>query len=233
MLSKFGIQNAVKMGSRRQTLSSFSLAKRAFATKTHFYDILQLDETRADLRETIEKFADEEVKPLADEMDKTMVFPQQMWKAMGDMGLLGLTVEEEYGGTGLGYYEHCIATEELSKANGGLGLSYLAHSNLCVNQIRLNGNEEQKRKYLPNLISGDWVGSLAMSEPNSGSDVVSMQMKAQKKGDKYVLNGSKMWITNGPHADVIVVYAKTDLQAGHKGISTFIVEKGTPGFSIA
>ena len=152
---------------------------------------------------------------------------------MGDMGLLGLTVEEEYGGAGLGYYQHCIATEELSKANGGLGLSYLAHSNLCVNQIRLNGNEEQKRKYLPNLISGDWVGSLAMSEPNSGSDVVSMQMKAQKKGDKYVLNGSKMWITNGPHADVIVVYAKTDLQAGHKGISTFIVEKGTPGFSIA
>ena len=140
-----------------------------------------------------------------------MVFPAHMWKAMGEMGVLGITVEEEYGGEGLGYYEHCLVTEELSKANGALGLSYLAHSNLCVNQIRLNGSEEQRRKYLPNLISGDWVGSLAMSEPNSGSDVVSMQMKAVKKGDKYILNGSKMWITNGPAADVIVVYAKTDL----------------------
>jgi len=210
-----------------------SVSQRGFATQGHFYDILQLDEMRADLRESVEKFADEECKPIAEEMDRTAVFPADMWKKMGDMGLLGLTVEEEYGGAGLGYYEHCLVTEELSKANGALGLSYLAHSNLCVNQIRLNGNEEQKRKYLPNLISGDWVGFLAMSEPNSGSDVTSMQMKAEKKGDKYVLNGSKMWITNGPSADVVVVYAKTDLKSEHRGISTFIVEKGTPGFSIA
>ena len=144
-------------------------------------------------------------------MDKEDVFPKHMWKKLGDMGLLGITVEEEFGGMGLGYFEHCLATEEISKANGALGLSYLAHSNLCVNQIRLNGSDAQKNKYLPGLISGDLVGSLAMSEPNSGSDVVSMQMKAEKRGDEYVLNGSKMWITNGPSADVVVVYAKTDM----------------------
>lgn len=162
-----------------------------------------------------------------------MIFPHHMWKRMGDMGLLGLTVEEEYGGMGLGYYEHCIATEELSKANAGLALSYLAHSNLCVNQLRLNGNESQKQKFLPGLISGDLVGALAMSEPGSGSDVTSMRLTATKKGDRYILNGSKMWITNGPTADVLVVYAKTDADAGHRGISTFIVEKGMPGFSVA
>ena len=166
---------------------------------------------RTDLRESIEKFSDEEVKPLRESMDKEDVFPKHMWKRLGDMGLLGITVEEEFGGMGLGYYEHCIATEELSKANGALGLSYLAHSNLAVNQLRLNGSQAQKEKYLPDLITGDKVGSLAMSEPNSGSDVVSMQLKAEKKGDKYVLNGSKMWITNGPSADLIIVYAKTDL----------------------
>lgn len=204
-----------------------------FATQSHFYDILQLDEMRSDLRESIESFADAEVKPLRESMDKENVFPHHMWKKLGDMGLLGITVEEEFGGMGLGYYEHCIATEELSKANGALALSYLAHSNLCVNQLRLNGTQEQKEKYLPGLISGDKVGALAMSEPNSGSDVVSMQLKAEKKGDKFVLNGSKMWITNGPTADVLVVYAKTDLNAAQKGISTFIIEKGTPGFSIA
>jgi len=194
---------------------------------------LQLDETRTDLRESIERFADEEVKPIAEEMDKTMKFPHEMWARLGDMGLLGITVEEEFGGMGLGYYEHCIVTEELSKANAGLGLSYIAHSNLAVNQIRLNGNQAQKEKYLPKLISGEHVGSLAMSEPNSGSDVTSMALKAEKKEDRYVLNGSKMWITNGPTADVVVVYAKTDTTAGHRGISTFIVEKGTPGFSVA
>lgn len=188
---------------------------------------------RAGIRESVEAFADAEVKPLAEEMDKSMVFPHHMWKRLGEMGYLGMTVEEEYGGMGCGYFEHCIVTEELSKANGGFALSYLAHSNLCVNQIRLNGSEEQKQKYLPKLISGEFVGALAMSEPNSGSDVTSMQLKAEKKGDHYVLNGSKMWITNGPTADVIVVYAKTDMKAGHKGISTFIVEKGTKGFSIA
>lgn len=188
---------------------------------------------RADLRESVEKFADEEVKPLRESMDKEDVFPKHMWRRMGEMGLLGLTVEEEFGGMGLGYFEHCLVTEELSKANGALALSYLAHSNLAVNQLRLNGSQAQKEKYLPGLISGEKVGSLAMSEPNSGSDVVSMQLKAEKKGDHFVLNGSKMWITNGPSADVVIVYAKTDLNAGHKGISTFIVEKGTPGFSVA
>lgn len=162
-----------------------------------------------------------------------MVFPHEMWQKFGDMGMLGLTVEEEYGGSGLGYTEHAIAVEEVSKANAALGLSYLAHSNLCVNQIRLNGSEEQKHKYLPKLISGEHVGSLAMSEPGSGSDVTSMKLRAERKGDRFVLNGSKMWITNGPTADVVVVYAKTDADAGHRGISTFIVEKGTPGFSIA
>lgn len=215
----------------RSTLTNYQRA--SFASRDHFYQILQLDETRAALRESIEKFADEEVKPLADEMDKTMKFPHHMWKRMGEMGLLGMTVDEEYGGMGLGYYEHCLVTEELSKANAGLGLSYLAHSNLCVNQINLNGNAEQKAKYLPKLISGEWVGALAMSEPNSGSDVTSMQLKAVKKGDHYVLNGSKMWITNGPTANVLMVYAKTDMAAGHKGISTFIIEKGFPGFSVA
>ena len=185
------------------------------------------------MRESIEKFADEELKPIAYEMDKSAVFPHHLWRKMGDMGILGLTASEEYGGAGLGYFEHCIVTEEISKANASVGLSYLAHSNLCVNQINLNGSEAQKQKYLPKLISGEHVGALAMSEPNSGSDVTSMQLKAEKKGDKYVLNGSKMWITNGPTADVIMVYAKTDMNAGHRGISTFIVEKGFEGFSVA
>ena len=207
--------------------------KATFATRDHFYQILQLDEMRSDLRESIEKFADEELKPIAHEMDQTAVFPHHLWRKLGDMGILGLTASEEYGGAGLGYYEHCIVTEEISKANASVGLSYLAHSNLCVNQISLNGSEAQKQKYLPKLISGEHVGALAMSEPNSGSDVTSMQLKAEKKGDRYVLNGSKMWITNGPTADVIMVYAKTDMNAGHRGISTFIVEKGFKGFSIA
>ena len=152
---------------------------------------------------------------------------------MGDQGFLGITVEEEYGGAGLGYYEHSLVTEEISKQSGSIGLSYIAHSNLCVNQIRLNGNDAQRKKYLPKLISGDHVGALAMSEPNSGSDVTSMQLKAIKKGDRYILNGSKMWITNGPCADTIVVYAKTNPELGHKGISAFIVEKDFKGFSVA
>ena len=152
---------------------------------------------------------------------------------MGDMGFLGMTVEEEFGGAGLGYYEHCLVTEEISKASGSVGLSYIAHSNLCVNQIRLNASDALKKKYLPRLISGDHVGALAMSEPNAGSDVTSMSLRADKKGDRYILNGSKMWITNGPSADVIVVYAKTSPELGHKGITAFIVEKSYKGFSVA
>lgn len=152
---------------------------------------------------------------------------------MGDLGLLGITVEEEFGGTGLGYFEQCLITEELSKASGSVGLSYLAHSNLCINQIRLNANDSLKKKYLPKLISGEHVGSLAMSEPNAGSDVTSMQLTAVKKGDRYILNGTKMWITNSPSADVLVVYAKTNPELGHRGITTFIIEKGFKGFSVA
>lgn len=166
-------------------------------------------------------------------MDRTDVFPKQLWRKMGDLGFLGMTVEEEYGGAGLGYYEHCLVVEEISKESGSVGLSYLAHSNLCVNQIRLNGSDAIKKKYLPKLISGEHVGALAMSEPNSGSDVTSMALRAEKKGDRYILNGTKMWITNGPCADVIVVYAKTNPELGHKGITTFLVEKNFKGFSVA
>ncbi len=207
---------------------------RMFAASKGFnYTLLQLEDVRAGLRETAEKFSQEEVAPLAEITDKKDIFPVHLWKRMGDMGFLGITVEEEYGGVGLGYYEHCLVTEEISKASGSVGLSYIAHSNLCVNQIRLNGNEAQKKKYLPKLISGDHVGALAMSEPNSGSDVTSMQLRAEKKGDRYILNGNKMWITNGPSADVLVVYAKTQPELGHKGISAFLIEKNFKGFSIA
>ena len=171
---------------------------------------------------------------MAQEIDREDKFPVHLWKRMGDMGFLGLTVEEEFSGTGLGYYEHALVTEEISKASGSIGLSFIAHSNLCVNQIRLNGNDAQRKKYLPKLISGDHVGALAMSEPNSGSDVTSMKLKAVKNGDRYILNGSKMWITNGPSADVIVVYAKTEPDLNHKGITAFIVEtKGLKGFKVA
>lgn len=213
--------------------SLVSGSTRAFATKDFNYRMIQLDEMREGLRQSAEKFSNDEIAPLAVEIDKSDTFPRHLWKKMGDMGFLGMTVEEEFGGAGLGYYEHCLVTEEISKASGSVGLSYIAHSNLCVNQIRLNGNEAQKKKYLPKLISGEHAGALAMSEPNSGSDVTSMQLRAEKKGDKYILNGSKMWITNGPHADVIVVYAKTDPALGHKGISAFIVEKNFKGFSVA
>jgi len=195
--------------------------------------MLQLDEMRSELRETAQKFSQEEIAPIAAEIDRSDVFPAHLWKKMGDMSFLGMTVEEEYGGTGLGYFEHCLVTEEISKASGSVGLSYIAHSNLCVNQIRLNGNEAQKKKYLPKLISGDHVGALAMSEPDSGSDVTSMKLLAKKKGDRYVLNGTKMWITNGPSADTIVVYAKTNPELNHKGITAFIVEKSFKGFSVA
>src|ERR1700712_5640733 len=192
-----------------------------------------LGETADAIRESVFAFSSKEIAPRAAEIDKSNQFPRDLWPKIGALGLHGITVEEEYGGSGLGYLEHCIAVEEMSRASAAVGLSYGAHSNLCVNQIRRNGNEAQKRKYLPKLISGEHVGSLAMSEPGSGSDVVSMKCRADKKGDRYVLNGSKMWITNGPEADTLVVYAKTDLAAESRGITAFIIEKGMKGFSTA
>jgi len=193
----------------------------------------RLGETIDMLRATVQEFAAAEIAPRAGEIDRSNQFPADLWRKMGDLGLLGITVEEDYGGTDMGYLAHIVAMEEISRASGSVGLSYGAHSNLCVNQIRRNGNETQKGKYLPRLISGEHVGALAMSEPGSGSDVVSMRLRAEHKGDRYVLNGSKMWITNGPDADTLVVYAKTDPQAGARGITAFLVEKGMTGFSTA
>ena len=185
------------------------------------------------LRKTVSDFAQDRIAPRADEIDRQNEFPRELWPEMGALGLHGITVEEKYGGAGLGYLAHCVAMEEVSRASAAIGLSYGAHSNLCVNQIRRNGSEAQKRKYLPKLISGEHVGALAMSEPGAGSDVVSMHTNAVKRGDRYILNGSKMWITNGPIADTLVIYAKTDRTAGARGITTFIVEKGFKGFAPA
>jgi len=192
-----------------------------------------LGETADQLRASVRGFTADQIAPLAAEIDKSNVFPRALWPKLGHMGLLGITVEEEYGGSGLGYLEHCVAMEELSRGSASVGLSYGAHSNLCVNQLSRNGSDAQKRKYLPKLISGEHVGALAMSEPGAGSDVVSMKLRADKKGDRYILNGSKFWITNGPCADVLVVYAKTDPDAGPRGITAFLIERGFSGFSTA
>jgi isovaleryl-CoA dehydrogenase len=185
------------------------------------------------LRRSISDFARDRIAPRADAIDRSNQFPRDLWPEMGALGLHGITVEEDYGGSGLGYLAHCIAMEEVSRASAAVGLSYGAHSNLCVNQLRRNGTETQKRKYLPKLVSGEHVGALAMSEPGAGSDVVSMRTRADKKGDRYILNGSKMWITNGPVADTLVVYAKTDPTAGSRGITAFVIEKGMAGFAPA
>jgi isovaleryl-CoA dehydrogenase len=185
------------------------------------------------LRDTARRFADDKIAPRAEAIDKTNTFPRDLWPQMGALGLHGITVEEEYGGAGLGYLAHCVAMEEVSRGSASVGLSYGAHSNLCVNQIRRNGNDAQRRKYLPKLISGEHVGALAMSETGAGSDVVSMTTRADRKGDRYILNGSKFWITNGPVADTLVVYAKTDPAAGARGITAFLIEKGMKGFSAA
>src|SRR5688572_22246902 len=185
------------------------------------------------LRESVRNFAEKEISPRAAEIDRTNQFPPDLWRKLGALGVLGITVEEEYGGTAMGYLAHIIAMEEISRGSASIGLSYGAHSNLCVNQIRRNGSAAQRRKYLPRLVSGEHVGALAMSEPNAGSDVVSMKLRAERKGDRYVLNGNKMWITNGPDADTLVVYAKTKAEAGPKGITAFLIEKGFTGFSTA
>ncbi len=190
-----------------------------------------LGETIDMLRDSVRQFAQAELAPRAAQIDRDNEFPMDMWRKFGDMGLLGMTVEEEYGGTNMGYLAHVIAMEEISRASASVGLSYGAHSNLCVNQIRKNGTHEQKAKYLPKLCSGEHIGALAMSEPNAGSDVVSMKLRAEKKGDRYILNGNKMWITNGPDANTYVIYAKTDVNAGSKGMTAFIVERDFKGFS--
>jgi isovaleryl-CoA dehydrogenase len=192
-----------------------------------------LGETADMIRDSVAGFAADKIAPRAGEIDASNQVPRDLWPQLGDLGVLGVTVEEEYGGAGLGYLEHCVAMEEISRASASVGLSYGAHSNLCVNQIRRQGSAAQKSRYLPKLISGEHVGALAMSEPGAGSDVVSMRLRADKRGDQYILNGSKMWITNGPEADTLVVYAKTDAEAGPRGITAFLIEKGLPGFSTA
>lgn len=192
-----------------------------------------LGDTADMLRDSVADFAQAKIAPIAAEIDASNEFPMDLWPAMGEMGLLGVTVDEQYGGAGMGYLEHVVAMEEISRASASVGLSYGAHSNLCVNQIHRNGNDAQKTKYLPKLVSGEYVGALAMSEPGAGSDVVSMKLRADRADGGYVLNGSKMWITNGPDADVLVVYAKTDMDAGSRGITAFLIEKGFDGFSTA
>ena len=192
-----------------------------------------LGDTADMLRDSVMRFSSDEIAPHAEEIDRSNEFPMALWPKMGELGILGVTVAEEYGGAAMGYLEHVVAMEEVSRASASVGLSYGAHSNLCVNQIHRNGTEDQKQRYLPDLVRGKHVGALAMSEPGAGSDVVSMRLKAEKHGERYTLNGTKMWITNGPDADVLVVYAKTDSDAGARGITAFLIERSFKGFSTA
>jgi isovaleryl-CoA dehydrogenase len=217
----------IEKSDRVMTYKGYSMSRNS--TSFNF----DLGETADAIRESVRDFARERIAPLAERIDRDDWFPRELWPEMGKLGLHGITVEEEWGGAGLGYLEHCIAMEEISRASASIGLSYGAHSNLCVNQIRRWGTPAQKKKYLPKLISGEHLGALAMSESGAGSDVVGMKLRADKKGDRYILNGTKMWITNGPQAEVLVVYAKTDAKAGSKGITAFIVEKTSKGFSVA
>jgi isovaleryl-CoA dehydrogenase len=196
-------------------------------------NIHALDETTCQIRDNVAAFARARIAPLADEIDRNDMFPRHLWPELGALGILGLTADEADGGAGLGYLAHVVTSEEISRASGSVGISYIAHSNLCVNQIRLNGNPDLRKRYLPRLISGDHVGALAMSESGSGSDVVSMTLRADRRGDRFVLNGHKMWITNGDHADIYVIYAKTNPDAGKRGITAFVVERDAPGFSRA
>ncbi|KAK9765361.1 hypothetical protein K7432_006369 [Basidiobolus ranarum] len=222
-----GLLNQIARG------SVVSVSKRFIANDTYNSNVSGLSEDQAHFRQSVHDFAQKELAPRATDIDRENEFPSDMWKKFGDMGLLGITAPEKYGGLGLGYLEHTLVMEEISRASGSVALSYGAHSNLCVNQIVRNGSEAQKSKYLPKLISGEHVGALAMSEPGAGSDVVSMRLRAEKKGDRYILNGNKMWITNGPDADTLVVYAKTNPDAGAHGITAFLIEKGFKGFSVA
>jgi isovaleryl-CoA dehydrogenase len=217
---------------KKELLPSFRDQPKMAANTDYGLDF-DLGEEIDMLRDTVRRFADAEIAPRAAAIDKENDFPADLWRKFGDLGVLGLTVEDEHGGAGMGYLAHCVAMEEISRASASVGLSYGAHSNLCVNQIRRNGTPAQKRRYLPDLISGAKVGALAMSEPGAGSDVVSMRLRAEKRGGGYVLNGTKMWITNGPDADTLVVYAKTTPEAGARGITAFLIEKGMPGFSCA
>lgn len=210
----------------------FTPMKRNFAILNYQF-VANLNEEQAALQEQVRKFVNERVAPIADEVDRKNDFPMHLWREMGDLGLLGVTCPLEYGGSGLDYTTHCLVMEEISRGSGSVALSYGAHSNLCINQLVRNGNEMQKKKYLPKLCSGEHIGALAMSEPGAGSDVVSMKTTAKKQGDKWILNGNKMWITNGPDADTLIVYAKTDPSAHQKGITAFLVEKGFKGFSTA
>lgn len=222
MLSNKNIQFGKTLNYFKQNIKNFT-----------YVSLLNLNEQQLSLKDMLEKFCKSEIAPIARKIDETDKFPRDLFRKIGEQGLMGITIPSKYGGNDMGYFDHCLVMEEISRFSGSVALSYGAHSNLCMNQINRHGNEEQKKKFLPKLATGEFIGALAMSEPNSGSDVVSMKLKAEKKGNKWILNGTKMWITNGPDADVIVVYAKTDPNGGSKGISTFLVEKDFKGFKVA